>query len=77
MDNKIHEQVSEYYGKILKSSDDLKTNACCTSSAPPKYVREILPMIKEETLSKFYGCGSPISMGLQGCTALDLGCGTG
>ena len=77
MDNKIHEQVSEYYGKILKGSGDLKTNACCTSSAPPKYVREILPMIKDEILSRFYGCGSPISMGLEGCTVLDLGCGTG
>lgn len=64
-------------GKILKSNDDLKTNACCTSSAPPRYVREILPMIKDEILSRFYGCGSPISMGLKGRTVLDLGCGTG
>lgn len=77
MENTIHKQVSEYYGKILRSSDDLKTNACCTSSAPPRYVREILPMIKDEIISRFYGCGSPISMGLEGCTVLDLGCGTG
>ena len=77
MDNRIHDQVSEYYGRILKGSGDLKTNACCTSSAPPKYVRDILPMIKQEILSRFYGCGSPISMGLEGCTVLDLGCGTG
>jgi arsenite methyltransferase len=77
IDNTIHKQVSEYYGKILKSNDDLKTNACCTSSAPPHYVREILPMIKDEILSRFYGCGSPISMGLKGRTVLDLGCGTG
>ena len=73
----IHTQVSDYYGKILKSSDDLKTNACCTSSAPPKYVRDIFPMIKDEIVNRFYGCGSPIPMGLEGCTALDLGCGTG
>ena len=77
IDNTIHKQVSEYYGKILKSNDDLKTNACCTSSAPPRYVREILPVIKDEILSRFYGCGSPISMGLKGRTVLDLGCGTG
>ena len=73
----IHTQVSEYYGKILKSSDDLKTNACCTSSAPPKYVRDIFPLIKDEIVNRFYGCGSPIPMGLEGCTVLDLGCGTG
>ena len=73
----IHTQVSDYYGKILKSSDDLKTNACCTSSAPPKYVRDIFPLIKDEIVMRFYGCGSPIPMGLEGCTVLDLGCGTG
>lgn len=77
MENTIHKQVSEYYGKILKSSADLKTNACCTSAAPPRYVLDILPMIKEEITSRFYGCGSPIPMGLEGCVALDLGCGTG
>ena len=77
MENTIRKQVSDYYGRILGGSGDLKTNACCTSSAPPKYVRDILPQIKEEILSKFYGCGSPISMGLKGCTVLDLGCGTG
>lgn len=77
MEDTIHRQVSEYYGKILKSSHDLKTNACCTSAAPPRYVLDILPMIKEEIVSRFYGCGSPIPMGLEGCTALDLGCGTG
>lgn len=77
MDNKIHEQIKEYYGVILGSSDDLKTNACCCSSAPPRYVRDILPLIDEDILNQFYGCGSPIPMGLEGCTALDLGCGTG
>lgn len=77
MKTTIHTQVSEYYGKILKSSEDLKTNACCTSSAPPKYVRDIFPMIKDEIVNRFYGCGSPIPMGLEGCTVLDLGCGTG
>lgn len=77
MKTTIHQEVSEYYGKILKSNDDLKTNACCTSSAPPRYVREILPEIHKEILSRFYGCGSPIPMGLEGCAALDLGCGTG
>lgn len=73
MNNDIHEQIKEYYGVILQSSDDLKTNACCCSSVPPKYVKDILPLIKEEIKKRFYGCGSPIPMGMKGCKVLDLG----
>ncbi len=32
------ESVKNYYGKILKKSDDLKTNACCTSVKYPNYI---------------------------------------
>lgn len=77
MANVIHEQIKEYYGVVLGSSDDLKTNACCCTSVPPKYVKEILPLISEEIKKRFYGCGSPIPTGLTGAVALDLGCGTG
>ena len=77
MNNEIHEQIKKYYGVILQSSDDLKTNACCCSSASPRYVQDVLPLICDEIKNRFYGCGSPIPMGLKGCTALDLGCGTG
>lgn len=77
MADAIYEQIKEYYGVTLQSSDDLKTNACCCSSAPPRYVKDVLPLIKDEIKKQFYGCGSPIPMGLSGCTALDLGCGTG
>ena len=30
MKNRLHEQVSTYYGKTIQSTEDLKTNACCT-----------------------------------------------
>jgi SAM-dependent methyltransferase len=33
--------------------------------------------IDEEVVTKFYGCGSPIPVAAEGCTILDLGCGTG
>ena len=65
MSNDIHEQIKEYYGVILQSSDDLKTNACCCSSAPPKYVKDILPLIMDEIKNRFYGRGSPIPMGMK------------
>jgi SAM-dependent methyltransferase len=36
-----------------------------------------MSQLDDEILSKFYGCGSPIPPALEGCTVLDLGCGTG
>lgn len=74
----IHEQVREYYGRILAGSDDLKTNAtCCTTDAPPKYVIDVMGDIADEVMERFYGCGSPIPPALEGCTVVDLGCGVG
>ncbi|WP_165055821.1 MULTISPECIES: arsenosugar biosynthesis radical SAM (seleno)protein ArsS [unclassified Adlercreutzia] len=74
----IHDQVREYYGRILAGSDDLKTNACCcTTDAPPKYVLDVMPEIADEIMERFYGCGSPIPPALEGCTVVDLGCGVG
>jgi len=69
--------VREYYGRILKGSKDLKTSACCsTESFPPEH-RAILDEIDSEILERFYGCGSPIPAAIEGCTVLDLGCGSG
>lgn len=69
--------VKDYYGKVLDSSNDLKTNACCTVDAMAVHLRPLLSQIHPEILEKFYGCGSPLPAGLNGSTVLDLGCGTG
>ncbi len=69
--------IREYYGEILKKSEDLQTNACCTSESIPTRHRSILAEIEGEILEKFYGCGSPIPDALEGTTVLDLGCGSG
>lgn len=71
------ESVKEYYGKVLQSSQDLKTSACCTAESMPAHLREILKEVHEEVKDKFYGCGSPIPSALEGKTVLDLGSGTG
>lgn len=74
----IRELVREYYSKTLQGSDDLKTDACCsTTQVPPKYVIDVMQEIDDEILERFYGCGSPIPPALEGATVLDLGCGTG
>ena len=75
--NKKHEEVIEYYGSTLETSEDLKTNACCTIDPPPKYIQEILSDIHDEVMSKYYGCGLTIPNQLEGLHVLDLGSGSG
>ena len=77
MENQARESVKEYYGKVLKATEDLKTNACCTVDAPSKQAREALSLLHEDIGNTFYGCGSPIPESVEGCTVLDLGCGSG
>jgi len=73
----INESVQNYYGQVLKSNQDLKTNACCTLDAIPEHIRRYLADIHPEVVSRYYGCGSPLPPALEGCTVLDLGCGSG
>lgn len=75
--DKIQESTKEYYGKVLKKSSDLKTNACCTGVKPPKHIREILGKIHDEVLSTYYGCGLVIPDCLANTNVVDLGCGSG
>ncbi|KMQ50226.1 Methyltransferase type 11 [Chitinispirillum alkaliphilum] len=77
MEEVVHKSVKEYYGEILKSSDDLKTSACCDSSALPDWLKPLLARIHPEVLSRYYGCGLVAPELLTGCTVLDLGCGAG
>jgi SAM-dependent methyltransferase len=71
------ETVQEYYGRVLQTKADLQTSACCTAEAMPAYLRPYLCNIHEAVSEKFYGCGSPIPPAVEGCTVLDLGCGSG
>lgn len=75
--DKIKQDVQEYYGQTLATSEDLKTSACCPIDAMPKNILPYLKNVHEEVVSKFYGCGSPIPPLLEGKIVLDLGCGTG
>jgi arsenite methyltransferase len=73
----VRDDVKDYYGNVLKSSEDLMTNACQTSAPPPRYIKTALSKIHEEVLAKYYGCGLVLPMGLEGARVLDLGSGAG
>lgn len=72
-----HRDVSEYYGSVLQSSADLHTDACCAPEAMPRWLKDLITDVHPEVRERFYGCGSPVPLAVEGKTVLDLGCGTG
>ncbi len=76
-DFNTHASVQDYYGKVLASSADLKTAACCLAGSMPPYIAALLSQVHADVKNRFYGCGSPIPPALDGMTVLDLGCGSG
>jgi len=74
----IHSSVQNYYGKELQQSKDLKTSACTVAQLGLTNThKKIRSLLSDETLTSFYGCGSPIPPALNGATVVDLGCGSG
>lgn len=54
-----------------------KSGISCSIELFPLHQRQAFSRIDDEILEKFYGCGSPIPPAVDGCTVLNLGCGTG
>jgi len=75
--NTIHSEVQDYYGTELQVSEDLKTNACCTLTKPPKHILEALNLVADEVQAKYYGCGLTLPSAVHGLRILDLGSGSG
>lgn len=72
-----HTQVKDYYGKVVQSSADLKTDACCTDDGLPGYLKPILAKVHDEVLTRYYGCGLVLPELLADTRVLDLGSGAG
>ena len=73
----MFEEVKDYYGKVLQSSGDLKTNACCTDTDMPGHLKQAMSKIHTEVASRYYGCGLVRPQQLEGMRILDLGSGSG
>jgi SAM-dependent methyltransferase len=71
------EVVKDYYGKVLESSEDLKTSACCDGGSVPADLEPLLANVHEGVRSKYYGCGIVVPAALEGARVLDLGSGSG
>ncbi|KAJ9462239.1 putative arsenite methyltransferase [Diplonema papillatum] len=73
----IMKEVEEYYGKVLSTSKDLKTSACTASARPHRLIMDIIKKLPNAVTEKFYGCGAPLPLGIDGLSVLDLGSGSG
>lgn len=72
-----YQAIKDYYGKVLSSSSDLKTSACCTPDAMPQHLRRLAANIHDEVSAKYYGCGLVAPTALKGRRVVDLGSGSG
>ncbi len=73
----MKDSVKEYYGKILQHSNDLQTDACCTTGDTPAHLKQAMANIHPEVASRYYGCGLVRPEALEGMRILDLGSGSG
>jgi len=69
--------AQDYYGKVLKGSHDLRTDACATPEAPSPALRAALANVHPEVKARYYGCGLIAPACLEGARVLDLGSGAG
>ena len=53
-------------GQVLATSKDLKTSACTAAGRPHAKLLEIFKKIPTEVMEKFYGCGGPLPLGIDG-----------
>ena len=72
----MREDVKDYYGQQLQTSQDLQTNACCDEE-PPAYLKPLLSTLHDEVITRYYGCGLVAPDLLEGMRILDLGSGSG
>lgn len=54
---------------MLSTSKDLKTSACTAAGRPHPKILEIFKKIPTEVMEKFYGCGAPLPLGIDGIRA--------
>ena len=73
----MKDSVKEYYGKVLQSSADLQTDACCTNMDIPDYLKRAFSNVHDEVAARYYGCGLVMPQKLEGMRILDLGSGSG
>ncbi|KAL9654565.1 hypothetical protein ABK040_006629 [Willaertia magna] len=72
----VYSEVMKHYSE-KQAGESLISNSCFTASKPHSIIQNLLKVIPEEVHEKFFGCGSPVPLGIKDLTVLDLGSGSG
>ncbi|WP_027709893.1 methyltransferase domain-containing protein [Zooshikella ganghwensis] len=73
----MQDHIKNYYGKVLKKSQDLQTDACTTSDQPTPDIQQAMALVHETVKNRYFGCGFIVPALINDCKVLDLGCGSG
>lgn len=71
------ENSKQYYGEVLQGTNDLKTDACTMTDAPPDHVLRAMSNVHDDVKARYYGCGLVVPAAIEGARILDLGSGSG
>ena len=71
------DDMTNYYGKSLSTSNDLKSNVCTIEETTSHREADVYAKLHPEVLSRSYGCGILVPPALEGARVLDIGCGSG
>lgn len=70
-ENYLYECYKIITGEKLQSSNDLATNACTTpAQKTPKHISDVMKLIHDEVVMKYYGCGLVVPECLEGMNIL-------
>ncbi|MBI4583305.1 MAG: methyltransferase domain-containing protein [Planctomycetes bacterium] len=73
----LRSYLKNYYGRVLRKTEDLEKKACCADNTAARFP-EIVKLLPQEVRERNFGCGCSIpDDDLAGLTVLDLGAGAG
>ncbi|PVU93268.1 hypothetical protein BB559_003363 [Furculomyces boomerangus] len=73
--SEIYKSIRNYYSKTMSTQRKQVTTA--NKIAPHPIIKEAISLVPLPVNEKYFGCGTPIPMGIEGLRVLDLGCGSG
>lgn len=71
--HRVYKSVQSYYDKQLQRTSDLQSYVCCSSTTSlHPVIAQIMKKIPSQVKDKYYSCGTPVPLGIEGLSVVDL-----